>query len=99
MKKIILLSLPLTLTSIAVLASVPSGGDGCNMSLAYASGKYLLELESAGLGQYQGGGACNILDAEFRKCTPKQKARLMHNLEIREILGNICMPHLPPPKR
>jgi hypothetical protein len=69
----------------------------CNLDLAMASGRYLTELEKAKLQEYQGGGACKILDGEFRKCTRNQKKKLSSLLDLKEVLGNICMPHLPPP--
>ena len=70
----------------------------CNLNLALASGTYLVELEKEKLREYQRGGACKVLDSEFKKCNEKQKSQLSKAFELREVLGNICMPHLPPPK-
>ncbi len=69
----------------------------CNLNLAIASGTYLMELEKAKLQNYLSGGACKVLDAEFKKCTEKQKVKMSKAFDYREVLGNICMPHLPPP--
>lgn len=69
----------------------------CNESLIKASSNYLLELEKAKLFEHQGDGACKVLDAEFKKCTEKQKTLLSKSFNAREVLGNICMPHLSPP--
>ncbi len=69
----------------------------CNLSLAKASGLYLAELEKAKLQEYQGGGACKILDSEYKKCNQNEKMKLAKAVDLTEVLGNICMPHLPPP--
>ncbi len=68
----------------------------CNLKLAVASGNYLEELEKAKLHNFQGGGACKVLDMEYKKCTKQQQTFLAKSVNLREVLGNICMPHLPP---
>jgi hypothetical protein len=76
---------------------VPSVYANCNLDLTTATARYLAELEKAKLQEYQGGGACKVLDAEFKKCTKNQKLKLWKTVDLKEVLGNICMPHLPPP--
>ena len=67
--------------------------------MAVASGKYMEELEKAKLQKYQGEGACKVLDIEYKKCTKEQQTSLAKSFNLREVLGNICMPHLPPPTK
>lgn len=69
----------------------------CSVELAIASGKYLIELENSKLQEYQGGGACVVLDSEIKKCSNSQKVIIERAFDVEEVLGNICMPHLPPP--
>lgn len=83
------------LTSLLIAAAAHAE---CNLNLALASGHYLVELERAGLQSLQSGGACTVLDAEYKKCTTSQRKQLEAELDLREVLGNICMPHLPAPK-
>jgi len=70
---------------------------GCNMQLARASGIYLTELEKAKLYDFQSGGACKVLNDEFKKCNETQKSTLGKAFDVRQVFGNICMPHLSPP--
>jgi hypothetical protein len=73
----------------------------CNLPLAKATASYLQELEKAKLQKYQDPKPCEVLDAEFKQCSMKQKAQLERALSVRvgpDILGNICMPHLAPPE-
>jgi hypothetical protein len=69
----------------------------CNSELAIAAGRYLMELEKAKMYQHQDGGVCKVLEAEYRKCSKIEKERLARSVSITELLGNICMPHLPAP--
>ena len=73
-----------------------SAYSNCNLNLARASGLYLQELEKAKLQVYQGDGACKVLDDELKKCTERQRSKLSKEFSLKEVLGNICMPHLPP---
>lgn len=83
---------------IAAALALPSlASANCNLKLAEASGKYLVELEKANLQEFQSGGACKVLDAEVKKCSKKEKSKLARSVNLNEVLGNICMPHLPPP--
>lgn len=68
----------------------------CNFNLTKASGKYLTELENANLRSYQNRSVCEVLDQEFGNCTKSQISKLENILNIKEILGNYCQPHLPP---
>lgn len=70
----------------------------CNLKVATAAGKYLATLEEAKLTKYQNNSVCEVLDYEFWNCTEKQKSKLKSAFNLREVLGNYCQPHLPPPK-
>jgi hypothetical protein len=70
----------------------------CNLELAKASGTYLSELEKLKLYRYQNNSVCEVLSNEFWNCTEAQKAKLNQAFEVKEVLGNYCGPHLPPPK-
>lgn len=71
----------------------------CNLKLATASGTYLAELEKVKMHEYQAGGACTVLKDEYDKCSAAEKKSLGKIVDIQEVLGNICMPHLPPPPK
>lgn len=48
--------------------------------------------------KYQNNSVCEVLNYEFWSCTEKQKSKLKSAFNLREVLGNYCQPHLPPPK-
>lgn len=83
-----LLCLSFSLTSFA----------DCNLKVATAAGQYLATLEEANLRMYQNNSVCEVLNYEFWNCTEKQKSKLKSAFNLREVLGNYCQPHLPPPK-
>ena len=70
----------------------------CNLKVATAAGQYLATLEEAKLTKYQNNSVCEVLNYEFWNCTEKQKTKLKSAFNLREVLGNYCQPHLPPPK-
>lgn len=70
----------------------------CNLKVATAAGQYLATLEEARLSKYQNNSVCEVLSYEFWNCTDKQKAKLKSAFNLKEVLGNYCQPHLPPPK-
>jgi hypothetical protein len=87
----------LTVAALIVLYSPEVRAD-CNLPLVKATANYLWELEKAKLQKYQDPKPCEVLDAEFKRCSDKQKSGVEKALNMSQILGNICMPHLPPPK-
>ncbi len=70
----------------------------CNLKVATAAGQYLAALEEGKLTKYQNNSVCEVLNYEFWNCTEKQKTKLKSAFNLREVLGNYCQPHLPPPK-
>lgn len=70
----------------------------CNLKVATAAGQYLASLEDANLRKYQNNSVCEVLNYEFWNCTEKQKTKLVSAFNLKEVLGNYCQPHLPPPK-
>lgn len=70
----------------------------CNLKVAAAAGQYLATLEEAKLTKYQNNSVCEVLSYEFWNCTEKQKSKLKSAFNLKEVLGNYCQPHLPPPK-
>ncbi|MFN8847705.1 MAG: hypothetical protein ACK5W9_12715 [Bdellovibrionales bacterium] len=70
----------------------------CNLKVATAAGQYLAALEEAKLRKYQNNSTCEVLNYEFWNCTEKQKSKLKSAFNLKEVLGNYCQPHLPPPK-
>lgn len=70
----------------------------CNLKVATAAGQYLAALENAKLRKYQNNSTCEVLYYEFWNCTEKQKSKLKSAFNLKEVLGNYCQPHLPPPK-
>lgn len=70
----------------------------CNLKVATAAGQYLASLEDANLRKYQNNSVCEVLNYEFWNCTEKQKSKLKSVFNLKEVLGNYCQPHLPPPK-
>lgn len=78
---------------------ISSDGFGdCNLKVASAAGHYLAALEEAKLTKYQNSSVCEVLNYEFWNCTEKQKTKLKEAFNLREVLGNYCQPHLPPPR-
>lgn len=82
---------------LIVLSSSISIAD-CNLKVAIAAGQYLEVLERSELRRYQNNSVCEVLDYEFWSCSETQIKKLESTLNIKEILGNYCQPHLPPPK-
>lgn len=70
----------------------------CNIKVAIAAGQYLAVLEVAKLTKYQNNSVCEVLNYEFWNCTERQKSQLKSAFNLKEVLGNYCQPHLPPPK-
>lgn len=70
----------------------------CNLKVATAAGQYLAALEDANLRKYQNNSICEVLNYEFWNCSEKQKSKLNSAFNLKEVLGNYCQPHLPPPK-
>ena len=70
----------------------------CNLKVAKAAGQYLATLEEAKLTKYQNNSVCEVLNYEFWNCTEKQKSKLKSSFNLKEVLGNYCQPHLPPPR-
>jgi hypothetical protein len=70
----------------------------CNLKVAKAAGQYLAVLEKEKLRRYQNNSVCEVLSYEFWNCTEKQKSKLNVAFNAKEVLGNYCHPHLPPPK-
>ncbi len=63
-----------------------------------AAGQYLAPLEEANLSKYQNNSVYEVLSYEFLNCAEKQKKKLKSVINIKEVLGNYCQPHLPPPR-
>ena len=68
----------------------------CNLNLIKASANYIIELENAKLRSYQNSSVCEVLDQEFGSCSKSLMSKLENTLNIKEVLGNYCQPHLPP---
>lgn len=88
-------SRPVVLAAIAILASAASAE--CRLPLALAAGQYLNQLERYHLQKYQNNSVCEVLSYEYWNCDSKQKVVLEKTIPVKEVLGNYCMPHLPPP--
>lgn len=69
----------------------------CNLKVATAAGHYLSALEAAKLRSYQNSSVCEVLNYEFWNCTERQKTKLNAEFDLKQVLGNYCQPHLPPP--
>lgn len=70
----------------------------CNIDVALAAGRYIAELEKADLARYQNNSVCEVLDYEVSTCSETQLAKLQSAIDVKEVRGNYCQPHLPPPK-
>jgi len=71
----------------------------CNLKMATAAGQYIAELEKARLQRYQNNSVCEVLNYEFWNCSKPQKEKLKKSFDVKQVLGNYCQPHLPPPKQ
>ena len=81
---------------VATLLISPLASSSCNFDLAVATDKYLIELEKASLYKFQA-KPCKVLNETYLACSSEEKQRLDAILNMDEVLGNICQPHLPPP--
>jgi hypothetical protein len=66
----------------------------CNFEVAKSAGGYIAALEKAKLQRYQNNSVCEVLSYEFWNCTEQQKTALNKAVNVKEVLGNYCQPHL-----
>lgn len=89
--------LKLFVSLLFILSGSASFAD-CNLKVATSAGQYLEALEKSDLRKYQNNSVCEVLSYEFWNCSKAQKKKLESSFDLKEVLGNYCQPHLPPPK-